>query len=375
MSVDNMDNGKTSIPRLHRYNKDTDGKERLGTHLTGILLHGRPNPIYAYTWYERFPAGSDSVVTILARALNETVKDKPLPPTLYLHLDNCWRENKNRYVVSFLHLLVDKGVFDKIKLGFLPVGHTHDDVDQFFSKINAVLLRTNIFTIDDLHDTVRKSFLPVPVCSHIETMGMFAPWLEQYIENQWKGISKPHCFLFKRTASGRVGHYFRNQMQTSKKVNQDCWAPNTNSGLQAFQDTVFDSDNKLVVDFDSVICVPLKPVSYIKLRETVDTMKDSMTLSQLQWWRDTLRRMEEEDNNACSICTNFREVLGECVSSKRDSKEVRKAKNAKYKATSKELKMHVINSDTPHARFDETWFPPSRNRVRADQQGTLLHSV
>ena len=106
MSVDGMDNGKTSIPRLARENKDTDGKERLGTHLTGVLLHGRKVPVRAVTWYDQFPTGSDSIVTIICHALCETAKEGPLPPVLYLHLDNCTRENKNKYfVVLSIHNL------------------------------------------------------------------------------------------------------------------------------------------------------------------------------------------------------------------------------------------------------------------------------
>jgi hypothetical protein len=84
------------IPRLSRENKDTDGKERLGTHLTGVLMHGRKNPIRAYTWYDRFPTGSDSVLTIICHALCDEARISRLPPTLFLQLDNYWRENKNR---------------------------------------------------------------------------------------------------------------------------------------------------------------------------------------------------------------------------------------------------------------------------------------
>ena len=110
MSVDGMDNGKTSIPRLARENKDTDGKVRLGTHLTGVLLHGRKFPVRAVTWYDRFPTGSDSIVSIILHALSETAKEGPLPPVLYLHLDNCCRENKNRCVRMFV-LVSKKNVF------------------------------------------------------------------------------------------------------------------------------------------------------------------------------------------------------------------------------------------------------------------------
>ena len=50
------------------------------------------------------------------------------------------RENKNIYVLAFLKSLVDCGLFEHIYLNFLPVGHTHCDIDQLFSRI-AVWMR------------------------------------------------------------------------------------------------------------------------------------------------------------------------------------------------------------------------------------------
>ena len=38
-----------------------------------------------------------------------------LPPVLNLQLDNCWRENKNKFVFTFLALLVEWSVFDKVR--------------------------------------------------------------------------------------------------------------------------------------------------------------------------------------------------------------------------------------------------------------------
>lgn len=38
-------------------------------------------------------------------------------------------------MVGFLVALVERGLFDSIELGFLPVGHTHDEIDSWFSRI------------------------------------------------------------------------------------------------------------------------------------------------------------------------------------------------------------------------------------------------
>ena len=49
------------------------------------------------------------------------------------------RENKNRYLFAYLKSLVDCGLFDHIYLNFLPVGHTHCDIDQLFSRVATFL--------------------------------------------------------------------------------------------------------------------------------------------------------------------------------------------------------------------------------------------
>lgn len=47
-----------------------------------------------------------------------------------MQMDNCIRENKNRYVFSFAAMLVELGIVREVIIGFLLVGHTHDSIDQ-----------------------------------------------------------------------------------------------------------------------------------------------------------------------------------------------------------------------------------------------------
>ena len=42
----------------------------------------------------------------------------------WFSLDNCWRENKNRYVLAFLASLVELKVFVEAGIDFLIKGHT-----------------------------------------------------------------------------------------------------------------------------------------------------------------------------------------------------------------------------------------------------------
>ena len=61
-------------------------------------------------------------------------------------LDNCARENKNHYLFAYLSLLVAKGVFKTMHLGFLMVGHTHKDINAKFSRFSERLRIEMTFT-------------------------------------------------------------------------------------------------------------------------------------------------------------------------------------------------------------------------------------
>jgi hypothetical protein len=60
---------------------------------------------------------------------------KPLPRHLMLQLDNFSKENKNQTMIAFGSDLVARGVLETITFFFLIVGHTHEDIDAFFSKV------------------------------------------------------------------------------------------------------------------------------------------------------------------------------------------------------------------------------------------------
>ena len=110
--------------------------------------------VLAFVDLYQYPHYSNLTIKILIRTLNEL--EKPLPPVLYLQLDNCFRENKNKFVMAFCALLVKFKFFSKVwfkfanfesitcfqvRINFLRIGHTHEDIDQFFSRISVGLRR------------------------------------------------------------------------------------------------------------------------------------------------------------------------------------------------------------------------------------------
>ena len=74
----------------------------------------------------------------------------PLPKKLFLQLDNSAKDNKNRYVMAFCSLLTTKRVFKEVTVGFLIVGHTHEDINAHYSYMSKLLKMKNTYILADL---------------------------------------------------------------------------------------------------------------------------------------------------------------------------------------------------------------------------------
>jgi hypothetical protein len=82
---------------------------------------------------------------------------KLLPKKLLLQMDKCVEDNKNRYLLTFMLLLTMKEVFEEVKLGFLVVGHTHEDIDGCFGYLSKKLREQNNYILVDLMKTFMVS--------------------------------------------------------------------------------------------------------------------------------------------------------------------------------------------------------------------------
>jgi hypothetical protein len=91
--------------------------------------------------------------------LNESkIRRGSLSPTLYFQLDNTCRKNKNNLLFSYLHMLLIKKVFQKIKLGFFLVGHTHDHIDQMFSCFSTKFAKGKAMIYKDVCSLIFESY-------------------------------------------------------------------------------------------------------------------------------------------------------------------------------------------------------------------------
>ena len=140
--------------------------------LVGLLEHlpGQVRELHLFTMAENLESGANHVIEVLHRWLQKKAAKGRLPGTLLVQLDNCSRENKNKIFMGYIESLVALGVFEEIRVSFLPKGHTHEDIDQVFSCTARALRPTETVTLNDLHKVLRGAYSPRPHVSHLSNV-------------------------------------------------------------------------------------------------------------------------------------------------------------------------------------------------------------
>ena len=108
-------------------------------HVHGLINHELQQR-QLYGSLEHWSHGADYICTILhshLSTLKDSIEPSKWPHTLFLQVDNCWRENKNTTVIRYLGILIKFGWFKHIYMHSLPTGRTHEDIDQMFSTWNV----------------------------------------------------------------------------------------------------------------------------------------------------------------------------------------------------------------------------------------------
>ncbi len=159
---DAMDQSKCCVPHFHFKNKAwVSDKKKLQMQYGAFIVHGHGT--FAYCWDDRIKKDGDMWATLLLQTILKLYykyrdEKKKWPDTLYLQADNA-SDNKNLAIYAVCQLLRDLGVFKKIKLSFLPVGHTHEDIDAAFGALARKLNALNVYTMEEL-EAIWKSAWP-----------------------------------------------------------------------------------------------------------------------------------------------------------------------------------------------------------------------
>jgi hypothetical protein len=169
LSLDGTNQMPSGYPHFFESTKADAGGSRLNLHTEIVVVDGHAPHIFVAHEDIR----GDPNLTI--KCLQDTLKHAEaeiylngLPETLYIQLDNYFRENKNTYVFSYLCWLVERGVFTQIFVSYLPTGHTHFPPDQVASRIAEYIRYRDVKTIDDYLGMLRVCYTPSPIAHLVD---------------------------------------------------------------------------------------------------------------------------------------------------------------------------------------------------------------
>ena len=200
--IDGMGQNTTMVPKIRQSVKGIEGRY-VKTHLCGVLVHGEG--LYSDVWIDsHHKHDNNQVITFIMYAIADVKARRGgiLPSTLRIQADNCGSENKNQYMFGMCAALVGLGYFAEIHLGFLLVGHTHEDIDQIFSVIFGTLKRQDVDSMQQLLDLVKEGTSPTEtfrISRHLEYIWDWKKFITPYLFTcpcAFEGISKPHHFRF-----------------------------------------------------------------------------------------------------------------------------------------------------------------------------------
>ena len=197
LSWDGADQAAYALPYFTNPDKESVKIYKTTMYLVGVRFYGGDLRDFVFHHLPIFDRGANCSIEVLHRMLTKVYEKKGrLPKKLYIQLDNCWRENKNKYLFAFLGELVYRGIFDEVIVSFLCKGHTHNENDQTFSVIATYLRNHNdIYCVEDfLKALAAAQQEPCPI--DVSRLWGCAP-ISQYIKK------KTHCW---KLLKGRARH-------------------------------------------------------------------------------------------------------------------------------------------------------------------------
>jgi hypothetical protein len=128
-------------------------------------------------------------------------------------------ENANKYVLAFLEHLVVKRLVRRVFFTRLPVGHTHEDIDQTFSVISRHIVDKVIISPDDFKRELIEAFQGNTILVKVKDVFVipnYQSFYEPYIDIKFKKAHKlEHTKLRWRFEAVPQDEFFPNGCKTT----------------------------------------------------------------------------------------------------------------------------------------------------------------
>lgn len=229
--VDGADQKSFGLPHFV-FNTKSDKGHKIKVKCIGVLEHKKEKNLTLFTITEEFESGANHVIEAIHRVLNRKKNSGKLPPVLFIQADNCTRQNKNRFFFAYFEFLVAKGVFTEVQISFLPIGHTHTDIDQAFSSVATRLRNTNAKTMQDLVHELSQCYQPRALaCEILQVANVSGLCENSKCLTKVKNFSVYRYFRFSRDETDVSNNCF-NTICHVKVMNAEQWSELLMPGTQ-----------------------------------------------------------------------------------------------------------------------------------------------
>ena len=143
--TDAIDHSKFRVPRSKIFNsKEMGGFIRPCMDMTTVLVHGRYVLMaLSEQWVRKDSSWCAELLAYTLGRLDDDLREAEV----IIQADNCSRECKNNTLCRFGAMLVGTRRLRRYEQRFLITGHSHEDIDQYFSAVSS-LIESN----SELHD-------------------------------------------------------------------------------------------------------------------------------------------------------------------------------------------------------------------------------
>lgn len=211
MVIDKMDQNKTIVPTVWSQLstplfKDPD--RRIIAGVIGSMWYGTKKTTHLLrTVFQDCSHGAETQSsTILQNLHNVALEEGHLPNTLVIAADNTRKETKNQTTMWFLIWLLcalNGSSLCRIEVIFLLVGHTHNQLDRFFSRLGAAIAGQDYFTVEGMFDMVKAHVKYCQIKSgHLAQVWGWKQLLQHEATHGMHNLDPAHAFRYSRSTDG-----------------------------------------------------------------------------------------------------------------------------------------------------------------------------
>lgn len=216
---DAMTESMGSTPKIGSTRHSKPGKQIKNRLFTVQVICGAACQFYMNISVDQLIAGGANLSIEIQRIAMEVLGKElaklgqVLPRIINFQFDNCG-ENKNKEMFAYFSALIEQEIFDEIRVNFLIVGHTHSNLDQYFSVYSKKIRKSDYIAsplamhelYNSAHNILKHPDME-PRRHELEFLRFTHDWVTYFgpvLNKKLVWYKIPHCFRLTRVAGRAI---------------------------------------------------------------------------------------------------------------------------------------------------------------------------